>query len=64
LGGSYVYHKLRQLQYSAGRRQAENYRLAKSAAKPTRRLERIYAAIGNILIMLGQQLLSRTQAAY
>jgi hypothetical protein len=45
-------------------RQAENYRLAKSAAKPTRRLERIYAAIGNILIMLGQQLLSRTQAAY
>ena len=45
-------------------RRAENYRLAKSAAKPPRRLERIDTAVGNTLIMLGQQLLSRTQVAY
>jgi hypothetical protein len=57
LGGSYVYHKLRQLQYSAGRTSQASRELPPG-------VERIYAAIGNILIMLGQQLLSRTQAAY
>ena len=45
-------------------RRAEKYRLAKVAAKPPRRLERIYTAIGNTLVMLGQQMLSRTQTAY
>ena len=45
-------------------RQAAMDRLAKSVKKPSRRMERVYAAIGNTLVVLGQQLLSRTQAAY
>jgi hypothetical protein len=45
-------------------RQAANYRLAKSVTKPSRRLGRVYGAIGNALVVIGQHLLSRTQAAY
>ena len=45
-------------------RQATMYRLAKSVKEPPRRLDKIYAAVGNTLILIGQQLLSRTQAAY
>ena len=45
-------------------RQAEMYRLAKSVEKAPHRMERIYASLGNTLIMIGQYLLSRTQAAY
>ena len=45
-------------------RQAEIYRLARSVKRPSRRLERVYAALGNALVIFGQHLLSRTQAAY
>lgn len=45
-------------------RQAEMYRLAKSVEKSPHRMERIYVSLGNALIMIGQYLLSRTQAAY
>ena len=45
-------------------RQAAIYRLAKSVKEPPRRLEKIYAAVGNTLNLIGQQVLSRTQAAY
>ena len=45
-------------------RQADMYRLVKSVKKTTRRLERIYVAVGNALVVTGQNLLSRTQAAY
>ncbi len=45
-------------------RQAEMYRLAKSVEKAPPRMGRIYTSLGNTLIMIGQYLLSRTQAAY
>lgn len=45
-------------------RQAALYRLAKSVEKSPRRLEKFYAMLGNALIVIGEQLLSRTQAAY
>ncbi|HDD54706.1 MAG TPA: hypothetical protein ENG59_00500 [Chloroflexi bacterium] len=44
-------------------RRAAMYRLAKSLREPPRRLEKIYAAVGNALVILGQQLLSRVQTA-
>ena len=45
-------------------RQAAMYRLAKSVEKPPQRLEKFYSLLGNALIVIGQHLLSRTQAAY
>ena len=45
-------------------RQAAIDRMAKSIKVPHRRWEKIYTAVGNTLIHIGQQLLSRSQAAY
>ena len=45
-------------------RQAANFRLVNSVEKPSRRSGRIYGAIGNALVVIGQHLLSRAQAAY
>ena len=45
-------------------RQATMYRLAKSVKEPPHRLEKIFTAVGNTLVIIGQQLLSRSQVAY
>ncbi len=45
-------------------RRAEHYRLVKSLEKNSSPLVGIYAALGNALILLGQSLLKRTQAAH
>lgn len=45
-------------------RQAARQRLVKSLEKPSRGLEKFYSAVGNALIVIGQYLLSRAQAAY
>ena len=45
-------------------RRAATYHQAKSVGKPSRWMEKIYTILGQTLIMIGQQLLSRTQAAH
>ncbi len=44
--------------------QAAAYRLIRSLEKSSHPLARIYAAIGRALIILGQILIKRTQAAH
>ena len=44
--------------------QAAQYRLVKSLKKPYRRADRLYAAIGRMLITTGQNLMKRTQVAH
>ena len=44
--------------------QAVQYRLVKSLKKPNLWMASIYKAIGRSLIIFGEQLLSRTQAAH
>jgi len=44
--------------------QAALYRLVKSQEKPYRWANRLYAAIGRMLIITGQNLVKRTQAAH
>ena len=43
---------------------AAQYRLVKSQEQPYRRGNRLYAAIGRMLIITGQNLVKRTQAAH
>ena len=43
---------------------AAQYRLVKSQEQPYRRANRFYVAIGRMLIISGQNLVKRTQAAY
>ncbi len=43
---------------------AAQYRLVKSQEQPYRRANRLYAAIGRMLIITGQNLVKRTQAAH
>jgi len=43
---------------------AAHYRLVKSLKMPYRRADRLYAAIGRMLIIAGQNLVKRTQAAH
>jgi hypothetical protein len=45
-------------------RRAEHYRLVKSLEKTRSPWVGIYTALGNALIILGQSLLKRTQAAH
>lgn len=43
---------------------AEKYRLVRSLEKPHHWADRLYAAIGRMLISAGQNLVKRTQAAH
>jgi hypothetical protein len=45
-------------------KRAARYRLVKSLRKPSRWTDKLYTSVGQTLIMIGQQLLSRTQAAH
>ncbi len=45
-------------------RRAENYRLVKSLEQTNRWANRLYAAVGRMLIIAGQNLVKRTQAAH
>jgi len=44
--------------------QAAQYRLVRSLEQPYRRVNRLYAAIGRMLIITGKNLVKRTQAAH
>ena len=43
---------------------AAQYRLVKSLKQPHQRANRLYAAIGRMLIITGKNLMKRTQAAH
>jgi hypothetical protein len=45
-------------------RRAAHYRLVKSLEQPRRWADRISAAVGRMLIVAGQNLVKRTQAAH
>ena len=45
-------------------RQAAEYRLMKSLEQPNNRMIRMYGAIVQVLILTGEQLISRTRAAH
>lgn len=45
-------------------RRAARHHQARSLSKPSRWTEKIYTTVGQTLIMIGQQLLNRTQAAH
>jgi hypothetical protein len=45
-------------------RQAAEYRLMKSLEQPNKRIVRMYEAIGQVLILTGEQLIHRTKAAH
>lgn len=45
-------------------RRAAQYRLVKSLERPNPWVDRIYAAVGRMLIITGQNLVKRTQTAH
>lgn len=45
-------------------RRAAQYHLVKSLERPNRWVDRIYAAVGRVLIVTGQNLVKRTQTAH
>jgi len=45
-------------------RRAAHHRLVRSLERPNRRADKIYAAVGRMLIITGQNLVKRTQAAH
>ncbi|MCJ7734394.1 MAG: hypothetical protein MUP11_07580 [Anaerolineales bacterium] len=45
-------------------RQAEHYRLVRSLEQPNQWIVKIFAAVGRMFILFGQQLIKRTQAAH
>jgi hypothetical protein len=44
--------------------QAAHYRLVRSLEKPSRLTDRLFAAVGRMLITAGQHLVRRTQVAH
>ena len=44
--------------------QAAHYRLVKSVEQPSRWVSRLYATVGRAMIVAGQNLVKRTQAAH
>ena len=58
---TYITYKTQQEEFH---RQAEHDRLVRSLEQPNQKVVKIYAAVGRMFILFGQQLIKSTQAAH